>query len=220
MKLYRGYNRDYSNWGVRPEQKYIWMTDDIDYALVYAKLFNNGDLIGYTDYNVYEDKPYIQMINVKSEYRRKGYATKMIQHIQNRYPEEEIDFGMTTDDGSKFLEKLPKKVIKNGVYTRKLNRANELKKWLDNFSKYTNKDDISEEDAEYIRSHTYEWQKKYFEYNDLVNWLNDHKQQKVFIKTNKITESIEYDTSWKTKDGEDVFFTDIKNSSKKNFGMN
>jgi hypothetical protein len=45
MKLYRGYNKDYSNWGIRPNQNYIWTTDDIDYALEYAKLFNNGGLV-------------------------------------------------------------------------------------------------------------------------------------------------------------------------------
>lgn len=45
MKLYRGYNKNYQNWGVRPEQNYIWTTDDIDYALEYAKLFDNGGLV-------------------------------------------------------------------------------------------------------------------------------------------------------------------------------
>ena len=45
MKLYRGYNKDYPNWGIRPNQNYIWTTDDIDYALEYAKLFDNGGLV-------------------------------------------------------------------------------------------------------------------------------------------------------------------------------
>lgn len=45
MKLYRGYNKDYSNWGIRLNQNYIWTTDDIDYALEYAKLFDNGGLV-------------------------------------------------------------------------------------------------------------------------------------------------------------------------------
>lgn len=45
MKLYRGYNKDYPNWGIRPNQNYIWTTDDIDYALEYTKLFDNGGLV-------------------------------------------------------------------------------------------------------------------------------------------------------------------------------
>lgn len=45
MKLYRGYNKDYPNWGIRPNQNYIWTTDDIDYALKYTKLFDNGGLV-------------------------------------------------------------------------------------------------------------------------------------------------------------------------------
>ncbi len=42
MKVYRGYNKDYSNLGVRPEQNHIWATDDLEYAFEYAKLFENG----------------------------------------------------------------------------------------------------------------------------------------------------------------------------------
>ena len=42
----------------------------------------DGKNIGYLDFSVYEDTPYIQMINVKEPYRRKGYATQMIKHLQ------------------------------------------------------------------------------------------------------------------------------------------
>ena len=42
MKLYRGFNNNYPNLGVRPEQKGIWLTDDEDFAKVYADYFKNG----------------------------------------------------------------------------------------------------------------------------------------------------------------------------------
>lgn len=45
MIVYRGYNKDYPNFGVRPEQNHIWTTNDIDYALEYAKSFDNGGIV-------------------------------------------------------------------------------------------------------------------------------------------------------------------------------
>ena len=42
MKLYRGFNNNYPNLGVRPEQKGIWMTEDEEYAKEYADMFKNG----------------------------------------------------------------------------------------------------------------------------------------------------------------------------------
>lgn len=42
MILYRGFNNDYHNFGVRPEQNGLWLTDDYDFALEYAKLYDNG----------------------------------------------------------------------------------------------------------------------------------------------------------------------------------
>lgn len=43
MLLYRGFNNNYpKTLGVRPEQKGIWMTEDYDFAKVYADYFKNG----------------------------------------------------------------------------------------------------------------------------------------------------------------------------------
>jgi len=42
MKLYRGFNNNYPNLGVKSEQKGIWLTDDFDYAKNYADMFKNG----------------------------------------------------------------------------------------------------------------------------------------------------------------------------------
>ena len=45
MKLYRGYNKDYPNWGMREGQNHIWTTDDLDYAIMYANEFDNGGVV-------------------------------------------------------------------------------------------------------------------------------------------------------------------------------
>ena len=42
MKCYRGFNNNYPNLGVKPDQKGIWMTEDYDYAKQYANMFKNG----------------------------------------------------------------------------------------------------------------------------------------------------------------------------------
>ena len=45
MKVYRGYNKDYPNWGIREGQNHIWTTDDLDYAIMYANMFDNGVVV-------------------------------------------------------------------------------------------------------------------------------------------------------------------------------
>ena len=53
MKLYRGYNKDYPNWGMRDGQNHIWTTDDLDYAIMYANEFDNG---GVVEFEIDENK--------------------------------------------------------------------------------------------------------------------------------------------------------------------
>lgn len=73
-----------------------------------------GDIIvGYIDYSVYEDQPYLKMIEVHHSHKRKGIATLMLKHLQSLYPNEEIDWGMMTDDGSELYKKLNFKKVKN-----------------------------------------------------------------------------------------------------------
>lgn len=60
MKVYRGYNKDYPNWGMREGQNHIWTTDDLDYAIMYANIFDNGGLV---EFEIDDN-----MINVANEY--------------------------------------------------------------------------------------------------------------------------------------------------------
>ena len=45
MKVYRGYNKDYPNWGTREGQNHIWTTDNLEYAIEYANIFDNGGVV-------------------------------------------------------------------------------------------------------------------------------------------------------------------------------
>lgn len=60
MKVYRGYNKDYPNWGMRDGQNHIWTTDDLDYAIMYANIFDNG---GVVEFEIDDSK-----VNYASEY--------------------------------------------------------------------------------------------------------------------------------------------------------
>lgn len=60
MKVYRGYNKDYPNWGMRDGQNHIWTTDDLDYAIEYANIFDNG---GVVEFEIDDNK-----VNYASEY--------------------------------------------------------------------------------------------------------------------------------------------------------
>lgn len=57
--------------------------------------------VGYLNYSIYRDVPHIDVISVIPEYRRYGIATKLLKELQKLSPDEEIDWGITTDLGSK-----------------------------------------------------------------------------------------------------------------------
>ena len=144
MKLENTINDILKNAGVKPLNEsldfYTSVKDSYgDELHCRTTVSEDGKNIGYLDFSVYEDTPYIQMINVKEPYRRKGYATQMIKHLQKEYPNSEIDFGMTTDDGTKLVNSLPFDTKVNIEYDKKVKQAKKLKKWLDEFKEFTDK---------------------------------------------------------------------------------
>lgn len=60
-----------------------------------------GELtVGTIRYSIFEGRPHISMIEVLEDYRRQGIATQMLRHLQGQYPDEEIEWGYLTEDGS------------------------------------------------------------------------------------------------------------------------
>ncbi len=75
--------------------------DQHDYLLV-GKF---RDTIAITiDYSEFDEKLHINMI--ESHIKRKGFAVEAVKYLQSLYPHYEIDFGYTTDGGSKLVSKL------------------------------------------------------------------------------------------------------------------
>ena len=60
-----------------------------------------GELtVGTIRYSIFEERPHINMIEVLEDYRRQGIATQMLRYLQGQYPNEEIEWGYLTEDGS------------------------------------------------------------------------------------------------------------------------
>ena len=153
----------------------------------------DGKTVGYIDFSVYNEQPYIQMIQVKEPYRRKGYATQMIKQLQKDYPDSEIDFGMTTDDGTKLLNNIPFNVKVNPEYDKKVNQAKKLKKWLDEFKEVSDKiyqqidndEPIDEKSRLYIVNNTEKWQKYKNKLEEILVWLEENKRETRFVKVDE-----------------------------------
>lgn len=59
-----------------------------------------GDcVVGRLEYVKFQGKPSIAYIEVEFECRRQGIATLLVQHLQSLFPDQEIDWGMCSDDG-------------------------------------------------------------------------------------------------------------------------
>lgn len=148
------------------------------------QLIIDNDIIGYVDYNVYENEVYVEYIYVEPKWRRSMYGTKIIQKLQSLYPNTEINFGMMTDDGSKLYQSLNKNIVKNDEYIDKVNRLKKILNWLNKYGAVTNKDpdDWSEAEIEYIKKYEPIWRKYYDKKNDIEDWLSNNKESKSFIK--------------------------------------
>ena len=156
-------------------------------------LIVDDKIVGCIQYTVYDDKPYIQMIKVAEDERRKGYGTKLIKALQKQYPNSEIDFGMTTDDGTKLVNSLPFDTKVNIEYDKKVKQAKKLKKWLDEFKEFTDKvyqqidnnEPITEKNRLYIVNNTDKWQKYKNKYEEILDWIRKNKRETKFVKVDE-----------------------------------
>ncbi len=71
------------------------------YLSTYATL--NDKTIGRVDWSEYNKEIYIDFVEVKDPYKRKGIATKMFDVIKDTNPNQKIHYGMTSELGTKFL---------------------------------------------------------------------------------------------------------------------
>ena len=150
-KFEKAYNKNVSN-NNNADTKYsltdnqVSITDEVNdihsgetFGTMSAKI--NGEVVGTIEYSEYNGTPSVKMIEIKPEYRRRGIATKLLQELQKKYPDQEIDFGMSTEDGTKLIENVTyqvenKEYVKTQKQLEKVNnRINEIETnnvWNDN----------------------------------------------------------------------------------------
>lgn len=146
----------------------------------------DGKVVGTLEYGEYDGAPNVKMVQVDPEYRRKGIATKLLQELQNKYPDTEIDFGMSTPDGTKLLDAITYDVTDEAVATdrQKLKdlqtELNDLQEKLDVLY---DTDNLTEEQENELHSLGDRWQDVYETISKLEKELRGKRSTKTFVKT-------------------------------------
>lgn len=94
---------------------------------------DGGKDAGRIDYAEFDGRPSIQMIDVPEVARRNGNATALLQELQAKYPDQEIDWGSLTADGAKLREATSFKEVpsESAPLFAKLDEARNAEKALD-----------------------------------------------------------------------------------------
>jgi len=77
------------------------------YMSAFAEL--NGKIVAGMDYSIYDNKLYIDYLEVKPEYRRKGVATKLMDFVKEQNKDLPIIPGYASDEGYKFWKSYSKR---------------------------------------------------------------------------------------------------------------
>ena len=76
----------------------------------YCRLFATVDSVaaGRMDISLFQGKTYIDMIDVKPEFRKQGIASGMIEYLieHENIPYGDIEWGMTTPEGTELKKKM------------------------------------------------------------------------------------------------------------------
>jgi len=116
-------------------------------------LEHNGDIVAHLVYTVYQGVPAISMIEVKE--KRKSYGSALVKKLQSLYPDEEIEWGMTTDEGEKLRKSFNYKKVPTEHYDDFV-RYKRVKKELDTYQYRANelwsKDTLSDEEKKELKS--------------------------------------------------------------------
>lgn len=152
------------------------------YTMYYTQ---DGKIVATLEYGEYDGEPNVKMIEVDPEYRRNGIATKLMQELQKKYPDSEIDFGMRTSDGAKLLDSITYDVTDESVVVERQKlkdlhtELNELQEKLDIL--YDTENLTEEQDAE-LHELGDRWQDVYESIHELSNNLRGKKATRTFVK--------------------------------------
>lgn len=168
----------------------------------------DGKTVGTIEYSEYDGKPNVKMIEVEPEYRRKGIATKLLQELQKKYPDAEINYGMTTPDGSKLLKSITYDVTDKTVVADKQKlqnlqtELNDLQERLDVL--YDIENPTAEQETE-LRNLGDRWNEVYDNIRELESALKGKKATKTFVKTDTKYSLSDSDGKTLTKEQQEYF---------------
>lgn len=157
------------------------------YTMSYTQ---DGKVVGTLEYGEYDGAPNVKMVEVDPEYRRKGIATKLLQELQNKYPDTEIDFGMSTPDGTKLLDAITYDVTDEAIVADRQRlkdlqtELNDLQAKLDSLYELVDdgKDFTEAQDKE-LDELGDRWQEVYESIGKLEKELRGKRTTKTFVKT-------------------------------------
>ena len=160
----------------------------------------DGKVVGTVQYGEFEGKPNVKMIEVDPEYRRQGIGTKLLQELQKKYPDIEIDFGMSTEDGSKLIESATYSV-ENTEVTQKSARIEEIKQKLVEYDKGI--EEFIENDMDVPEDYAADYNDLYDEMQVLEEEIQGKKPTNTFVKMDN-NESVVGDENSLTSDVDHV----------------
>jgi GNAT superfamily N-acetyltransferase len=147
----------------------------------------DGKVVGTVQYGEFEGKPNVKMIEVDPEYRRQGIGTKLLQELQKKYPDIEIDFGMSTEDGSKLIDSATYSV-ENAEVTQKTARIEEIKQKLAEYDKGI--EEFIENDMDVPEDYAADYNDLYDEMQVLEEEIRGKKPTSTFVKTDEVQTAV------------------------------
>lgn len=161
---------------------------------------------GYMDWSEWRGTPSVKYIQVEPGDRGKGLATKMLQDLQRKYPDTEINFGMTTPDGTKLLDAITYEKVDPEV-KQKTDRLARMNKDLDACQQKLDRlfeiEEPTEKQQAEINSLGDKWQDLYDGINDLKKEVEGQKPVKRLVKLDSVREDAE-PTAWITVNGNHI----------------
>jgi GNAT superfamily N-acetyltransferase len=127
--------------------------------------------VGYLEYSVYNDVPAIKIVEVLPEFRRHKIAKRLLKALQELSPNHEIQWGYTTDAGSKLKQSIDFVNKPRPEITKKKEKLRAIKSKLTklNYKLENLKDKNPEAARKFINSVSDKWNKL----NDLEHRLEN-----------------------------------------------
>lgn len=146
----------------------------------------DNNLLGSLSFSVYEGIPSVQMLDVFPAYQRKGIATALLKELQNQFPNETIELGMSSGEGSKLLKSINFKYTPNQEYSKLSQELNEVNKRIEELNMTYEKwrllsKEQQEKARESLSKQADEYHSLYDRQYELINQLNEMKPGKNII---------------------------------------